>query len=85
MARRFDLGFYAGRIFGLLAAGFLLMALIVELARMYAGALRTILLPEDEGSPTPPAGLFRPRHVEPAIRQAERCRTALRRATAFAG
>jgi two-component system sensor histidine kinase/response regulator len=32
---RFDLGFYAGRVFGLIAAGFLLIALIVELARMY--------------------------------------------------
>ncbi len=36
---RFDLGFYAGRIFGLLAASFLLITLVVELARMYSGAL----------------------------------------------
>jgi hypothetical protein len=36
---RFDLGFYAGRMFGLIAAGFLLVTLIVEMAQMYAGAL----------------------------------------------
>lgn len=29
---RFDLGFYAGRIFGLIAASFLLITLVVELA-----------------------------------------------------
>jgi hypothetical protein len=37
---RFDLGFYAGRIFGLIAASFLLVTLVVEMAQMYAGALR---------------------------------------------
>jgi hypothetical protein len=36
---RFDLGFYAGRLFGLLAASFLLITLVVEMARMYAGAV----------------------------------------------
>jgi len=36
---RFDLGFYAGRIFGLIAASFLLITLIVEMAQLYAGAL----------------------------------------------
>jgi len=36
---RFDLGFYAGRIFGLVAASFLLITLLVEMARLYAGAL----------------------------------------------
>jgi hypothetical protein len=36
---RFDLGFYAGRVFGLIAASFLLITLVVELAQMYAGAL----------------------------------------------
>ncbi len=39
---RFDLGFYAGRLFGLIAAGFLLIALIVELAQMYSGALGAV-------------------------------------------
>lgn len=37
---RFDLGFYAGRIFGLIAAGFLLVTLIVEMAQMYASAMK---------------------------------------------
>jgi polar amino acid transport system substrate-binding protein len=36
---RYDLGFYAGRIFGLIAAGFLLITLLVEMARLYAGAV----------------------------------------------
>jgi hypothetical protein len=38
-SNRFDLGWYAGRIFGLIAASFLLVALLVELARFYTGAL----------------------------------------------
>jgi len=33
---RFDLGFYAGRIYGLLAAGFVLAMLLVENGRLYA-------------------------------------------------
>ncbi len=36
---RFDLGFYAGRIFGLIAASFLLITLLIEMAQLYAGAL----------------------------------------------
>ncbi|HZP69048.1 MAG TPA: MASE4 domain-containing protein [Pseudolabrys sp.] len=36
---RYDLGFYVGRIFGLVAAGFLLITLLVEMARLYAGAV----------------------------------------------
>jgi membrane-associated sensor protein len=36
---RFDLGFYAGRIFGLLAASFLLITLVVQMARMYVNAI----------------------------------------------
>ncbi len=36
---RFDLGFYAGRVFGLIAAGFLLVTLVVEMAQMYARVL----------------------------------------------
>jgi hypothetical protein len=37
---RFDLGFYAGRIFGLIAASFLLIILFVEMARIHAHAAR---------------------------------------------
>jgi two-component system, sensor histidine kinase and response regulator len=36
---RFDLGFYVGRIYGLIAAGFLLVTLLVEMARLYVSAL----------------------------------------------
>jgi hypothetical protein len=36
---RYDLGFYVGRIFGLIAAGFLLITLLIEMARLYAGAV----------------------------------------------
>lgn len=39
---RFDLGFYAGRIFGLIAAGFLLVTLLVEMAKLYSGALGAV-------------------------------------------
>ena len=38
-SQRFDLGFYAGRIFGLIASSFLLATLIVEMAKIYASAL----------------------------------------------
>ena len=38
-SQRFDLGFYAGRIFGLIAASFLLITLLVELIRLYTDAL----------------------------------------------
>lgn len=36
---RFDLGFYVGRVYGLIAASFLLVTLLVEMARLYVGAL----------------------------------------------
>jgi two-component system sensor histidine kinase/response regulator len=36
---RFDLGFYVGRIFGLIASSFLLMMLLAEMAKLYTGAL----------------------------------------------
>ena len=36
---RFDLGFYAGRIFGLIAASLLLVTLLVEMLKLYASAL----------------------------------------------
>ena len=39
---RFDLGFYAGRIFGLVAASFLLITLLIEMARLYSGVLGAV-------------------------------------------
>ena len=36
---RFDLGFYVGRIFGLIAASFLLIMLLSEMGQLYIGAL----------------------------------------------
>ena len=36
---RFDLGFYVGRIFGLIASGFLLIMLLGEMGRLYVGVL----------------------------------------------
>ena len=36
---RFDLGFYAGRLFGLLAAGFLLAMLLIESSMLHAGLI----------------------------------------------
>jgi hypothetical protein len=45
---RFDLGFYAGRLFGLIASSFLLIALIVEMARLYAGVLGAALTAEEK-------------------------------------
>jgi hypothetical protein len=50
---RFDLGFYAGRLFGLVSASFLLIALIVELARMHSGALQAASVPRDKAQPVP--------------------------------
>lgn len=38
-AGRFSLGFYAGRVYGLLAASFVLAVLLLENARLYAGLL----------------------------------------------
>ena len=39
---RFDLGFYAGRIFGLIAASFLLVTLLIEMARLHARAIGAV-------------------------------------------
>ncbi len=36
-AGRFDLGFYAGRIYGLLASSFVLLVLLLEYGKLYAG------------------------------------------------
>jgi len=41
-AGRFDLGFYAGRVFGLLAAGFILLVLLLETGALYARLARTL-------------------------------------------
>jgi hypothetical protein len=46
-SHRFDLGFYAGRIFGLIAASFLLITLLVEMARLHAGAISAAASAED--------------------------------------
>jgi len=43
---RFDLGFYAGRLFGLVAASFLLVTLVVEMAQMHARALGAAAIAE---------------------------------------
>ena len=40
---RYDLGFYAGRLFGLISAGFLLIVLMVEVAGMQAETVRLLL------------------------------------------
>ncbi len=42
-AGRFDLGFYAGRIYGLLAASFVLMLLLVENGKLYARLAEQLL------------------------------------------
>jgi PAS domain S-box-containing protein len=39
-AGRFDLGFYAGRIYGLLASGFVLLILLAETGKLYAHLIR---------------------------------------------
>ncbi|MCX7364695.1 MAG: MASE4 domain-containing protein [Alphaproteobacteria bacterium] len=40
---RYDLGFYAGRLFGLLSAGFLLVVMLIEMAGMQAETVRYLL------------------------------------------
>lgn len=42
-SNRFDLGFYAGRIFGLIAAACLMIALLTEVARLYTRAMDAFL------------------------------------------
>ena len=39
---RFDLGFYTGRVCGLIAASFLLITLLIEMARLHAGVLSAV-------------------------------------------
>jgi len=45
---RYDLGFYAGRLFGLIAASFLLLTLLVETIRLYSGALTAAASAEEK-------------------------------------
>jgi hypothetical protein len=45
-SHRFDLGFYAGRLFGLIAASFVLIMLLLEMARMYAGLVEAAVSAE---------------------------------------
>ena len=42
-AGRFDLGFYAGRIYGLMAASFVLVMLLLETGRLYAALARSVV------------------------------------------
>jgi len=57
-SNRFDLGFYAGRVFGLLAASFLLITLLVEMARIYGSALGAAITAEQRLAQLP--RLYRP-------------------------
>jgi hypothetical protein len=55
-SNRFDLGFYAGRLYGLLAASFLLVALLLEMMQMYSGPLaalapQTVTQPKNPDAP----------------------------------
>ncbi len=59
-SNRFDLGFYAGRLFGLIAAAFLLVALLVEMARMYAGALGAVARAQLTPATAEPVPMRRP-------------------------
>lgn len=47
-AGRFDLGFYAGRIYGLLATSFVLIVLLIENGRLYAQIRRLYLEREEQ-------------------------------------
>jgi len=44
---RFDLGFYAGRVFGLIASSFLLITFLAEMGRIHAGAVRAAMSAEE--------------------------------------
>lgn len=44
---RFDLGFYAGRMYGLIAASVVLIALLVEMVRLYGRLTEALRLSED--------------------------------------
>jgi signal transduction histidine kinase len=43
---RYDFGWYAGRIYGLLARGFLLLMLLIEIRRLYANLAQALKLAE---------------------------------------
>ncbi|MFY9511612.1 MAG: response regulator, partial [Rubrivivax sp.] len=48
-AGRFDLGFYAGRVYGLLAATYVLMELLLENGRLYAGLVDLHRIEHEQG------------------------------------
>jgi len=47
-ASRFDLGFYAGRLYGLLAASFVLIVLLLETSALYGRAARAFKFEQEE-------------------------------------
>ena len=66
-ASRFDLGFYAGRMFGLIAAGFLLVVLFVEMARLYTGAIGDLVSAREKLSEAPQADTPAPQAMPAAL------------------
>ncbi len=48
--QRYDLGFYAARIYGLLAAGFVLANLLIETNRLYGGLMHVLALAESRNA-----------------------------------
>ena len=48
--QRYDLGFYAARIYGLLAAGFVLANLLIETNRVYGGLMHVLALAESRNA-----------------------------------
>ena len=48
--QRYDLGFYAARIYGLLAAGFVLANLLIETNRVYGGLMHALALAESRNA-----------------------------------
>jgi signal transduction histidine kinase len=49
-ANRYDLGFYAGRLYGLLAASFVLGVLLIELSRLYAKVADALTLAQNRNT-----------------------------------
>src|SRR6266568_4166148 len=47
-AGRFDLGFYAGRLYGLLAASFVLIVLLIETGALYGRAAKAFRIERQE-------------------------------------
>ena len=65
---RFDLGFYAGRIYGLLAASFVLGVLLIEHALLYAPINRAEGPPRTLSFPSLGAAVIRPPSSPPPAR-----------------